>query len=93
MVYFHAAGRKRISRFKFAVEIAKTFSLDSELIEPIKMSELKAWVATRPRDSSLRVDKIQKGLKTKPLDVSGSLKLMRDGLHLFNSTDDRGIGF
>ena len=75
---YHAAGRERISRFKFALQIARTFDLDSELVKPIKMAELKAWVARRPRDSSLRVDKIQRALKTKPLDVSESLRLMKE---------------
>lgn len=74
---YHTAGRERISRFKFALEIAKTFDLDSRLVKPIKMAKLKAWVAKRPRDSSLRVDKIQRELKTKPLDVSESLRLMK----------------
>jgi len=75
---FHTAGRGRISRFKFALEIARTFGLDSELVKPIKMAELKAWVARRPRDSSLRVDKIRRKLKTKSLDVSEGLRLMKE---------------
>jgi len=75
---YHIAGRERICRFEFALEIARTFGLNSELVKPIKMAELKAWVARRPRDSSLRVDKIWKELKTKPLDVSEGLKLMKE---------------
>jgi dTDP-4-dehydrorhamnose reductase len=74
---YHIAGRERISRFKFALEIAKTFGLDSELVKQIKMAELKAWVARRPRDSSLRVDKIQRELKTRLLSISEGLRLMK----------------
>lgn len=74
---YHTAGRERISRFGFALQIAETFGLDSELVKPIKMAELKAWVARRPRDSSLQVDKIRRKLKTKPLDVSEGLSLMK----------------
>lgn len=74
---FHIAGRKRINRFEFGLEIARTFGLNQELIKPIKMAELKAWVARRPRDSSLRVDKIQRELKNKPLDVLEGLRLMK----------------
>jgi len=81
---YHAAGRERISRFEFALQIARTFGLDSELIEPIRMAELKAWVARRPRDSSLQVDKIQRELRTKPLGVSEGLRLMKERAHLFN---------
>ena len=75
---YHTAGAERISRFKFALEIARTFGLNSELVKPIKMAELKAWVARRPRDSSLRVDKIRRKLKIKSLDVSEGLRLMKE---------------
>jgi len=75
---YHIAGRERISRFGFALQIARTFGLNSKLVKPIKMAELKAWVARRPRDSSLRVDKVQRELRTKPLDVLGGLKLMKE---------------
>jgi dTDP-4-dehydrorhamnose reductase len=75
---YHTAGGERISRFKFALEIARTFGLNSELVKPIKMAELKAWVARRPRDSSLRVDKIRRKLKIKSLDVSEGLRLMKE---------------
>jgi dTDP-4-dehydrorhamnose reductase len=81
---YHTAGRERISRFGFARWIAKAFDLDSELIKPIKMAELKTWVARRPRDSSLRVNKIQKKLKTKLLNVSESLNLMKEQTPFFN---------
>lgn len=80
---YHTAGKERISRFEFALRIAKTFDLDGKLIKPIKMAELKAWIARRPRDSSLRVDKIQGVLKTKPIDVSESLRLMKERTPVF----------
>lgn len=72
----HVAGSTRIDRFNFALEIAKTFGLDPALIKPIKMSELKTWVAERPRDSSLCVDKAQKELKTPLWSISESLKFL-----------------
>lgn len=74
---YHISGRERISRFEFALQIARTFGLDQGLINPIKMAELKAWVARRPRDSSLRVDKIQRDLKTNPINVLEGLELMK----------------
>ena len=70
---YHAAGSERISRYRFAIEIARAFDLDSTLIKPIKMSELKSWTARRPRDSSLCIDKVKNELNTK-------LKGTRDGL-------------
>lgn len=75
---YHTAGSERINRFEFALEVAKNFDLDSRLIKPIKMSELKAWAAKRPRDSSLRIDKIQKRIKTKLLNVNDALKKLKE---------------
>lgn len=80
---YHTAGRERISRFEFALQIARMFGLDSELVKPIRMAELKDWVARRPRDSSLRVEKIQRELKTKLLDVSEGLRLMKERVPSF----------
>ncbi len=75
---YHTAGSERIDRFEFAVEVAKNFLLDSSLIQPVKMNDLKAWVAKRPRDSSLCVDKIQKRLRTKLLNVNDALRKMKE---------------
>ena len=75
---YHASGCERISRFEFAREIARTFSLNLGLIKPLKMSELKAWVAKRPRDSSLSTAKIQKQLITKPLNITEELHKFKE---------------
>jgi len=75
---FHASGSERISRYEFAQEIAKTFRLNSRLIKPIKMNQLMAWTAKRPKDSSLNTSKIQKQLKTKPLNIRDGLKKMKE---------------
>jgi len=74
---YHASGIEKISRYDFAIQIAKTFHLDLNLIKPIKMSQLAAWVAKRPKDSSLNTDKIQKHLKTKPLNITDGLNIMK----------------
>jgi dTDP-4-dehydrorhamnose reductase len=75
---FHTSGSERISRYEFARKIAQTFDMNSDLIKPIKMSELKAWIAKRPKDSSLNTGKIQKQLKTKPLDINEGLSKLRE---------------
>jgi dTDP-4-dehydrorhamnose reductase len=75
---YHAAGSERISRYNLALKIAETFKLDTSLIKPIEMSELKAWTAKRPKDSSLRVDKIQKEIGVKLLDVAQGLRELRE---------------
>jgi dTDP-4-dehydrorhamnose reductase len=74
----HASGSERISRYDFAKQIAKTFNLDLRLIKPVKMNQLTAWIAKRPKDSSLNTEKIQKQLKTKPLNITQGLKKMRE---------------
>jgi len=74
---YHASGIEKISRYDFAIQIAKTFHLDLNLIKPIKMSQLTAWIAKRPKDSSLNTDKIQKHLKTKPLNITDGLNIMK----------------
>lgn len=74
---FHTAGSERINRYEFAVKIAQNFDLDANMIRPVKMNELKTWVAKRPRDSSLCISKAQKQLKTSFLNVQESLKIMK----------------
>jgi dTDP-4-dehydrorhamnose reductase len=74
---YHVSGSERISRYEFAKQIAKIFNLDQNLIKPIKMSQLTAWIAKRPKDSSLNTDKIQKQLKTKPLNITEGLNRMK----------------
>jgi len=74
---YHASGSERISRYEFAKKIAESFQLDSSLIKPIRMSQLAAWIARRPRDSSLSTDKIRKQLRTRPLNITEGLDRMK----------------
>jgi len=75
---YHASGSERISRYQFAKQIAKAFNLNQNLIKPVKMSQLTAWIAKRPKDSSLNTSKIQKQLKTELLNVSQGLNKMKE---------------
>jgi dTDP-4-dehydrorhamnose reductase len=74
---YHAAGSERISRYDLAQKAAETFNFDAALVRPIRMSELKAWTAKRPKDSSLCVDKIQREIGVKLLDVTQGLAEMK----------------
>lgn len=71
----HVAGRDRISRFDFAIRIAEMFNLDQGLLVPVKMQDLN-WIARRPRDSSLRVEKAEKELGIEFLGVNRALAEM-----------------
>jgi dTDP-4-dehydrorhamnose reductase len=75
---YHASGNERISRYEFAKQTAKTFNLNSDLIKPVKMSQLTAWIARRPKDSSLDTSEIQEQLKTKPLNITEGLNEMKE---------------
>ena len=54
---FHAAGATPASRFEFAEALVKAVGADPRLVEPVITAQL-AQKARRPRDSSLRSDKI-----------------------------------
>ena len=83
---YHIAGSQRINRYDFAVKITRNFGLDSRLIRPIKMEELKVWKAKRPPDSSLCIDKASKHLRTKLLDIDKSLRLMKNSEEKFRQS-------
>ena len=75
---YHASGCERISRYEFAKQVAVTYNLNSDLIKPVKMSQLTGWIAKRPRDSSLNTSKIEKQLKAKPLKITEGLNKMKE---------------
>ena len=74
---YHIAGSERISRYDFAMKTAEVFGLDRSLVTPVKMEDLKIWVAKRPRDSSLSMYKARHELKAGLLDVHEGLRQMR----------------
>ncbi|MBS7622851.1 dTDP-4-dehydrorhamnose reductase [Candidatus Bathyarchaeota archaeon] len=74
---YHTAGAERASRYEFALKIAETFGLDRSLISPVRMVDVGAWIALRPRDSSLCVDKIKR-IGIGPSDLSAALKRMKE---------------
>lgn len=78
---YHASGSQRISRYQFAQQITKIFNLNQSLIKPIKMNQITAWTAKRPKDSSLNINKIRELLKTTPLNISEGLKKMKESAH------------
>jgi dTDP-4-dehydrorhamnose reductase len=73
----HLAGATRLSRYEFAEHIAEVFNLDPTYITPTRSDQLK-WVAKRPRDSSLNVDKAERMLVNKPLQICEALRKMKE---------------
>lgn len=74
---FNLAGATRLSRYEFAQHFAETFNLDPKYITPVQSKQIK-WVARRPRDSSLNVEKAEHELTNKPLGIHEALKEMKE---------------
>ena len=72
----HTAGATRISRHEFALELARVFNLNKDLIKPAKTHEM-SWKAKRPKDSSLNIGKANALLNTKPQKLNHALKMMK----------------
>ena len=67
----HVAGATRLSRFDFAVGIAKAFGLDATLINAVQARDLQ-WKARRPADSSLIVERARQLLRSAPLNIESA---------------------
>ena len=76
---YHLAGATRISRYDFARELARVFDLDSDLIIPSRMADLK-WDAKRPKDSSLDTSKAARELMEKPYGLEKALGALKADL-------------
>ena len=74
---FHTAGCTRLSRFEFALEIARKLGFDEKLVTPIETSQLKQ-VAKRPMDSSLNAGKVKKQLGIEMWKIEDALEWFRE---------------
>ncbi len=78
----HVSGSSRLSRLDLAKLLANKLDLNGNLLRPIKMREIK-WVAKRPRDSSLDVNKAISALKAKPESIEQSLESFCKEIRIF----------
>ncbi|MDI7226653.1 SDR family oxidoreductase [Leptospira santarosai] len=60
---YHTVGSERISKYHFAISIAKSFNKSTELIRPISIQDIQLN-ALRPLDMSLSTDKVVGFLNT-----------------------------
>jgi dTDP-4-dehydrorhamnose reductase len=72
---FHVVGADEIARFEFASRAARAFGLDERLLKPTPMSRL-ASATPRPKESSLRTDKVRAAVAVHPLGVDKGLRRM-----------------
>lgn len=77
---FHAAGPERMNRHDFARRLAKEFSLDSGLVKAASMNDM-AFEDPRPKEASLKIDKLAAAIGYAPLGVDEGLKRMHERLH------------
>ena len=70
------AGSEYLSRYDFALKVAKKFNFDKNLISLALTSELKQK-APRPHRGGLKIDKAKKLLKTELLDVEKGLEYIK----------------
>ncbi|MDQ1280997.1 MAG: dTDP-4-dehydrorhamnose reductase [Thermoproteota archaeon] len=73
---YHVAGRDRINRYDMAIKIAETFNLNKSLLSPVESTGI-SWLAKRPADSSLKVEKSFKELNNKPLHIEEAITQMK----------------
>ncbi len=73
---FHLAGFSRLSRYEFANHLARTFGLNAKLLRSATTREM-LWLAKRPKDSSLNVDRAVQTLRNKPLEIGEALAKMK----------------
>lgn len=73
---YHLSGATAISRYDFALKIAKTFELDQSLIIPAT-SDKMSWAAKRPMNSSLNLEKASKTLRCKPIEIDEALNRLK----------------
>lgn len=71
----HLAGGSRLSRYDFVQRLAQTLDLDTRLVHEVRTEDMK-WLARRPRDSSLRVEKA-KQLGIPILEVGEALQRLK----------------
>ncbi len=72
---FHVVGATEIARAEFAQRAARAFGLDAALIQTVPVGEFKSPTA-RPKQSSLRTDKVRQVVPIAPIGVDEGLKRM-----------------
>jgi len=73
---YHLAGATPLNRYEYASLLAETFQHDKTLINPVKSGEMN-WLAKRPRNTSLNVEKATETLRHKPLEIQQALNKLK----------------
>jgi len=76
---YHLASATPISRYDFAILLAREFGLNDELIQPTTSDKIN-WIAKRPRNTSLNVTKASNHLRNKPIDIQQAIRKLKQEL-------------
>ncbi len=72
---FHVVGAQEVVRHEFARLVARAFGLDAGLLVPVKSADLGS-PTPRPKESSLRTDKVRAAVFPHPVGVDEGLRRM-----------------
>jgi len=75
---FNVCGVDRVSKYEFALELARTFDYSTELINPVSIDSFN-FKATRPKEMSLRSSKAESVLN-RPMPILAESLLRLKGL-------------
>ena len=73
---FHITGKECLSRYDFAMEIARTFGLNKSLITPITTPELNQ-IAKRPESVNMSTEKAERVANMRTLTVKEGLQILK----------------
>ena len=80
---YHLSGATPINRHKFSTLIAERFQLDETLISPSTSREMN-WLAKRPLNTSLNVEKASKKLNNNPLNIDEALNKLYEEITIIS---------
>ncbi len=87
---FHTCGSECLSRYDFALKIAKEFNLSRDLITPITSVDLMQK-AKRPKWACLSTAKLQEHLEHVPFNIAQGLRAIKEELKYNNATENAKI--
>lgn len=74
---YHVASSDACSKYDFGVRIAHTFELDPDLVTPSRLGDV-AQRAPRPRDTSLRTEKVSRHLGRQMPSIEAGVRRFRE---------------
>jgi len=80
---YHLAGATPINRCDFAKQLAEKFQLDETLISPSTSREMN-WLAKRPLNTSLNIEKASKKLNNNPLKIDEALNKLYEEITIIS---------